>query len=129
MKKEVVDFIARCLECQKVKVEHKHPARLLHYLPIPEWKWEVLTMDFITVFPRTTKHHDSIMVVVDKLTKDSHIILVNSTNKEDDIAKIYMQEVAKFHGVPKTIVSDKDSWFTLKLLERTIQIIWDKYEL
>ena len=74
MKKEVVDFIARCLECQKVKVEHRHPASLLHPLPIPEWKWEVLTMDFITKLPRTNKQHDSIMVVVDKLTKATHFI-------------------------------------------------------
>jgi hypothetical protein len=55
MKNEVVDFIARCLECQKVKVEHRHPAGLLQPLPIPEWKWEVVTMDFITKLPRTAK--------------------------------------------------------------------------
>jgi hypothetical protein len=69
MKKVVVDFISRCLECQKVKAEHRHPAGLLQPLPIPEWKWEVLTMDFITKLPRINKQHDSIMVVVDKLTK------------------------------------------------------------
>jgi hypothetical protein len=55
MKKEVVDFIARCLECQKVKVEHRHPTGLLQPFPIPEWKWEVVTMDFITKLPRTAK--------------------------------------------------------------------------
>jgi hypothetical protein len=69
MKKEVVDFIVRCLECQKFKDEHRHPASLLQPFPIPEWKWEVITMDFITKFPRTSKQHDSIMVVVEKLTK------------------------------------------------------------
>jgi hypothetical protein len=53
-KKEVVDFIARCLECQKAKVEHKHPASLLQPLPILEWKWEVVTMDFNPKLPRTT---------------------------------------------------------------------------
>jgi hypothetical protein len=74
MKKEVVDYIAKCLECQKVKVEHRHPVGLLQPLPIPEWKWEVVTMDFITKLPRTSKQHDSIMVVVDKLTKASHFI-------------------------------------------------------
>jgi hypothetical protein len=56
MKKEVVDFIARCLECQKVKAEHRHPAGLLQPLPIPEWKWEVVTMDFITKLPITTRN-------------------------------------------------------------------------
>jgi hypothetical protein len=69
MKKEVVDFIVKCLECQKVKVEHRHPAGLLQPLPISEWKWEVVTLDFITKLPRTNKQDDSIMVVVDKLTK------------------------------------------------------------
>jgi hypothetical protein len=64
MKKDVVDYIARCMECQKVKVEHRHPAGLLQPLPIPENKWEVITMDFITGLPRTNKKHDSIMVVV-----------------------------------------------------------------
>jgi hypothetical protein len=112
MKKEVVDFIARCLECQKVKVEHRHPTGLLQPFPIPEWKWEVVTMDFITKFPRTAKQHDSIMVVVDKLTKAAHFIPVKSMHKETNIVEIYMREIAKLHGVPKTIVSDRDSKFT-----------------
>jgi hypothetical protein len=112
MKKEVAYFIARCLECQKVKVEHRHPASLLHPFPILEFKWEVVAMEFITKFPRTTKQHDSIMVVVDKLTKDAHFIPVKSVHKAVDIAKIYMCRVAKLHGVPKMIVSEKDSKFT-----------------
>jgi hypothetical protein len=66
MKKEVVDFIAKCLECQKIKAEHRHLASLLQPLAIPEWKWEVVTMDFITKLPRRNKKHDYIMVVVDK---------------------------------------------------------------
>ena len=69
MKKEVDDFIAKCLECQKVKDEHRHLVGSLQPLTIPEWKWEVVTMDFITKLPRTNKQHDSTMVVVDKLTK------------------------------------------------------------
>jgi hypothetical protein len=90
MKKEVVDFIARCLECQKVKDEQKHPIGLLQPFPIPEWKWEVVTMDFITKIPRTIKKHDFIMVVVEKLTKSSHFILVKSTHKVANIVEIYM---------------------------------------
>jgi hypothetical protein len=93
MKKEVVDFIAKCLECQKVKVEHRHPASFLHPLPIPEWKWEFVTMDFISKLPRTKKQHDSIMVVVDKLTKSSHFILVKLTHKETIIFDVYMREI------------------------------------
>jgi len=76
MKEEVVDYIASCLECQKVKAEHIYPIGLLQPFPIPEWKWEVVTIDFIIKLPRTVRQRDSIMVVVDKLTKDAHFILV-----------------------------------------------------
>jgi hypothetical protein len=55
MKKEVDNFIARCLKCQKFKVEHRHPTSFLQPLPIPEWKWEFVTMDFITKFSRNFK--------------------------------------------------------------------------
>jgi hypothetical protein len=86
MKKDVVDYIARCMECQRVKVEHRHPTGLLQPLPIPEWKWEVVTIDFITKLPKTTRQHDSIMVVVDKLTKVAHFILVKLSHKATNIA-------------------------------------------
>jgi hypothetical protein len=99
MKKEVVDFIARCLEHQKFKVEHRHPVGLLQPLPIPEWKWEVFTMDSITNLPNTTKQHDSIMVVVDKLTKVAHFIPVKLAHKATNIVDIYMREIARIHGV------------------------------
>jgi hypothetical protein len=112
MKKEVVDFIAKCLACQKVKAEHRHPTGLLQPLPIPEWKWEVVTMDFITKLPRTNKQHDSIMVVVDKLTKAAHFIPVKFTHKEANIDDIYLKEIARLHGIPKTIVSDRDPKFS-----------------
>jgi hypothetical protein len=69
-----------------VKTKHIHPAGLLHPLPIPKWKWEVVTIDFITKLPRTMKHHDSIMVVVDKITKESHFIPMKTTYKATNIA-------------------------------------------
>ena len=69
MKKDMAEYISRCMKCQQVKVEHQHPAGLLQPLPVPEWKWEVISMDFITGLPMTWRQHDSIMVVVDKLTR------------------------------------------------------------
>ena len=81
MKKDMDEYISRCVKCQQVKVEHQHPAGLLQPLPIPEWKWEVISMDFITGFPMTMRQHDSIMVVVDKLTKATHFVPVKSTYK------------------------------------------------
>jgi hypothetical protein len=91
IKKEVVDFIAKCLECQKVKVEHRHPTGFLQPLPIPKWKLEVVTIDFITKLPRTNKQHYSIMVVVDKLTKVAHFIPVKLTHKATNIVDVYMR--------------------------------------
>jgi hypothetical protein len=86
MKKDVVDYIARCMECHRVKSKHRHPKGLLQPLPIPEKKWEVVTIDFITKLPRKTRQHDSIMVVVDKLTKDAHFVPVKMTHTTNNIA-------------------------------------------
>jgi hypothetical protein len=100
------------MECQNFKEEHRHLAGLLQPFPILEWKWEVVTMDFIIGFPRTCKMHDSIMVVVDKLTKAVHFIPLKTTHKATDVTDIFMKEVARLHGIPKMIVSDRDPKFT-----------------
>ena len=81
------------MKCQQVKVKHQNPGGLLQHFPILKWKWEVISMDFITVLPMTMRQHDSIMVVVDKLTKASHFIRVKSTYKADAILKIFMKEI------------------------------------
>eukprot|EP00253_Pinus_taeda_P032874 PITA_32874 len=88
-------------------------AGLLQPLAIPEWKWETISMDFITGLPKTKRNNDSIMVVVDKLSKAAHFIPVQSTYKAAQIAHIFMQNVFKLHGLPKTIISDRDVKFTL----------------
>jgi hypothetical protein len=115
MKREIDEYIAKCLECQKIKAVHSHPTRLVQPLPIPKWKWEVVSMDFITKFTRTRKQHDYIMVVVDNLTKAAHFIPMKIIHKETHVADIYMREVANLHGIPKTIVSDRDTKFTSNL--------------
>ena len=81
-------------------------------LPIPEWKCEVINMDFITCLPRNFKQHDSIMVVVEKLSKETHFIPVKSRYKVVNIAYIFMKEIFILHGVPKVIISDRDVKFT-----------------
>jgi hypothetical protein len=100
------------MECQKVKVEHRHLVGLLQPLPILEKKWEVITMDFIIGLPRTNKQHDSIMVVVEKFTKAAHFVPVKIMHKVTNIAEIFMKEIARLHGIPRTIVSDRDTKFT-----------------
>jgi hypothetical protein len=112
LKKDIAEYLAKCIECQQVKAEHRHPAGLLQPLPIPEWKWETISMDFITGLPTSTKQNDAIMVVVDKLSKSAHFIPVKSTCKAIDIANVFLKEIFKLHGMPKEIVSDRDTKFT-----------------
>jgi hypothetical protein len=74
MKREVAKFVEQCLTCQQVKIEHQRPSGLLQPLPIPEWKCEHICMDFVSGLPRSPKGHDTIWVVVDRLTKSAHFL-------------------------------------------------------
>lgn len=86
MKKEVAEFMTRCLDCQQVKVECKHPSGLLQPIVIPEWKWKVISMYFITSLQRAMKKHDFIMVMVDRLRKVAHFIPVKTTYLVSEVA-------------------------------------------
>ena len=84
MKKEIASFVSRCLTCQQVKAEHQEPTGKIQLLPIPVWKWEKITMDFVTSLPRTQRQHDAIWVIVDRLTKFANILPINV---EDSLEK------------------------------------------
>ncbi|GAU47914.1 hypothetical protein TSUD_404670, partial [Trifolium subterraneum] len=112
MKTEIAEFVSRCIVCQQVKIEHQKPAGPLQPLDIPEWKWEHITMDFVTGLPRNQKGEDSIWVIVDRLTKSAHFIAVKSTYKASRYAEIFLEEIVKLHGVPLSIMSDRDPTFT-----------------
>ena len=112
MKKDIAAYISRCMKCQHVKVDHQNPTGLLQPLPVQEWKWEFISMDFIIGFPMTWRQNDSIMVVVDNFTKATQFIPMQYTHKTDDIEKIFMKEIFKLHGLPKEIISDRDVKFT-----------------
>ena len=105
MKKDNAKYISKCMKFQHVKVEHQHLAGLLKPFPVLEWKCEVISMDFIIGFPTTMRQHDSIMVVVEKLTNATHFIPVKSTYNTNAIAKIFMKDIFRFHGLPKVITS------------------------
>jgi hypothetical protein len=111
MKENIVSYMVRCLECQQVKVEHRHPAGLLQPHTIPESKWEVISMDFIVVFPLIEIIHDSIFVVVDTLTKSAHFILVCTTYQALDIAIVFFSDIVRLHGVLRRIISNQGSMF------------------
>ena len=112
MKTEVAEYIARCFECQQVKTKHQQPASLLQPLPIPSCKWEIISLYFITGLPKNQNQNDSIMVVVDKLSKAAHFIPVKTTFKAANIADIFRKQIFRLHGVPKVIISDRDPKFT-----------------
>ncbi|KAL0539789.1 hypothetical protein IC582_024007 [Cucumis melo] len=114
MKREVAKFVSRCLVCQQVKAPRQKPAGLLQPLSIPEWKWENVSMDFITGLPRTLRGFTVIWVVVDRLTKSAHFVPGKSTYTASKWAQLYMSEIVRLHGVPVSIVSDRDARFTSK---------------
>ena len=79
-----------------------------------EWKWEVISMDFIIGLPRTSKQHDAIMVAIDKLSKVSHFVVVKSTNSSSEVLQVFVKEIVTLHGVPKKFISNRDAKFTSK---------------
>ncbi|XP_073049492.1 uncharacterized protein [Primulina eburnea] len=97
---------------REVKSEHQRPAGLLQSLPIPQWKWEHITMDFVVGLPRSQKGFNSIWVIVDRLTKSSHFLPVKTTYSMNQYADVYIQEIVRLHGIPVSIVSDRDPRFT-----------------
>jgi len=111
MKRDVVEYAARCLTCQRVKAEHQKPGGLLQPLPIPVWKLEHISMDFVVGMPRTQKHHDAIWVVVDRLTKSAHFLPLRTTYSVEQLVELYIKEIVRLHGVPLSIVSDRDTKF------------------
>ena len=112
MKRDVASFVSKCLTCQQVKVEHQRPAGLLQPLPVAEWKWDHVTMDFVTGFPKTHQGKDGVWVVVDRLTKSAHFLAIRTTDSVLTLSKLYVREIVRLHGVPLSIVSDRDARFT-----------------
>nr|GFB77998.1 putative reverse transcriptase domain-containing protein [Tanacetum cinerariifolium] len=112
MKKDNAMYVSKCLTCSKVKAKHQKPSGLLQQPEIPEWKREKITMDFINKLPRTRSGHDSIWVIIDRLTKSTHFLAVCEAYKTEKLARLYINEIIARHSVPVSIISDHDSYFT-----------------
>ena len=112
MKREVADYVARCVTCQLVKVEHHRPGGTLQPLSILEWKWEHISMDFVTGLPRSPRKNDTMWVIVDRLTKSAHFLAIRVNLPLRRLAELYVSEIVRLHGVPVSIVSDRDTRFT-----------------
>ncbi|GKC60168.1 hypothetical protein Tco_1087766 [Tanacetum coccineum] len=111
IKADIATYVSKCLTCAKVKAEHQKPSGLLQQPEIPVWKWERITMDFITRLPRTSSGYDSIWVIVDRLTKSAHFIPINEKFKMEKLTRLYLKEIICRHGVPISIISDRDPRF------------------
>ncbi|TQD77792.1 hypothetical protein C1H46_027665 [Malus baccata] len=114
MKREIAEYVSRCIVCQQVKAERKKPFGRLQPLPVPQWKWENITMDFVYKLPRTQNGFDGIWVVVDRLTKSAHFIPVREKYSLNKLAQLFISKIVKYHGVPVNIISDRDPRFTSK---------------
>jgi len=111
MKREIAKYVSECDLCQRIKASHLKVAGTLQPLSIPSWKWEDISMDFIVGLPNTSQKHDSIWVIIDRLTMIAHFLPVHTTYSAKKYAEIYLDQIVRLHGVPKTIISDRGSQF------------------
>ena len=111
-----------------MKAKHKSPVRKLQSLEVPMWPWDDIAMDFVVSLPCSPRGRDTIWIVIDRLSKVAHFIPVRSTSTASDLAPIYMREVVRLHGVPRTIVSDRDAKFVSKLWDSLQKSIGHYFE-
>ena len=111
-KKDVAEFVSKCLVCQQVKAEHQKSVGLFQRIDILEWKWKRITMDFVTRLPKSSKGYDLIWVIVDRLNKSAHFFPVKTTYSKTQYAKIYLEMIISLHGVPLSIILDRGPQFT-----------------
>ncbi|GJY24481.1 reverse transcriptase domain-containing protein [Tanacetum coccineum] len=111
MKAIIAEYVGKCLTCSRVKVECQKPSGLLVQPEIPMWKWERITMDFVIKLPKTSNGHDTIWVIVDRLTKSAHFIPTRETDSMETLTRLYIKEIVSRHGVPIFVISDRDSNF------------------
>jgi len=110
MLRDVEHLVRRCAVCQLAK-SHVLPHGLYSPLPVPLAPWEDVSLDFIMGLPRTQRHKDAIMVVVDRFSKMAHFLPCHTTHDATQIANLYFKEIVKLHGIPKSMLSDRDTKF------------------
>ncbi|GJW22656.1 putative reverse transcriptase domain-containing protein [Tanacetum coccineum] len=111
MKAIIAEYVGKCLTCSRVKAECQKPSGLLVQPEIPMWKWQRITMDFITKLPKTSNRHDTIWFIVDRLTKSAHFIPTRETYSMETLTRLYIKEIVSQYGVSISIISDHDSHF------------------
>ncbi|GKA69452.1 putative reverse transcriptase domain-containing protein, partial [Tanacetum coccineum] len=115
MKANIATYVSKCLTYVKVKAEHQKPSGLVQQPEILVWKWERITMDFVSGLLRTPSGYDTIWVIVDRLTESTHFLPMKKTDSMEKLTRLYLKEILCRHGVPVLIILDRDSHFTSTL--------------
>lgn len=108
----IYDYVQSCEMCQRNKASNQKPSGLLQPIPIPERRWDQITMDLITQLPKTKTGYDAIVVFVDRLSKQTHFVPTHTTVTAPQLAQIFRRTIICHHGLPSVIISDRDSKFT-----------------
>nr|GEZ49201.1 reverse transcriptase domain-containing protein [Tanacetum cinerariifolium] len=108
MKAKITTYVSKCLTCAKVKAEYQKSYGLLVQPEILKWKWENITMDFVTKLSKTSNGQDTIWVIVDRLTKSAHFLPMREDDSLEKLTRQYLKEVFLRHGLPVSIISDRD---------------------
>ncbi|GJP29614.1 hypothetical protein CLOM_g18793, partial [Closterium sp. NIES-68] len=111
---DVQYYVAACPICQRMKSSHQRPTGLLQPLESPQRTWQYVTMDFVTGLPAGSSENDAVFVVVDRLTKMTHFAPCRTTITAEETARLFISTVVRVHGIPATIISNRDPKFTLK---------------
>ncbi|GKC81703.1 putative reverse transcriptase domain-containing protein [Tanacetum coccineum] len=111
MKADIATCVSKCLTCARVKAEHQRPSGLLVQPEIPQWKWDNITMDFVTKIPKSSQGYDTIWVIVDRLTKSAIFVPMRETDPMEKLARMYLKEVVTRHGIPFSIICDHNPRF------------------
>jgi len=121
MKQDIQDYVKSCSICQQAKVEHVRLPGLLDPLPVPSQPWTVVSLDFIEGIPQSNRYN-TILVVVDKFTKYGHFIPLAHPYTALQVAQLYLANIYKLHGLPQTIISDRDRIFTSKVWQELFKL-------
>nr|GEV36430.1 putative reverse transcriptase domain-containing protein [Tanacetum cinerariifolium] len=113
----IAEYVGKCLTGSRVKAECQKPSDLLIQPEIPTWKWERITMDFVTKLPKTSSEHDTVWVIVDRLTKSAHFIRIKKTDSMETLTRLYIKEIVLWHEVPISIILDRDSHFSSRFCQ------------
>ncbi|GKE95134.1 putative reverse transcriptase domain-containing protein [Tanacetum coccineum] len=112
IKADIATYVSKCLTCARVKAKHQRPSGSLVQPEIPEWKWDNIMMDFITKLPKSSQGFDTIWVIVDRLIKSAHFLLIRENNPLDKLARLYLNRIVVRHRIPVSIIYNRDGRFT-----------------